>query len=117
MAREAALAEGIPLEEGIYAGLLGPSYETPAEIRMLQRIGADAVGMSTVPEVIAARARGVRVMGISTITNLAAGISPHRLSHEEVLTAGRQVASDLERLVGRVVRRLSAAAVPSTSPE
>ena len=107
VAREAALAEGIPLEEGVYLGLLGPSYETPAEIRMLRRIGADAVGMSTVPEATVARARGMRVMGISTITNLAAGISPHRLSHDEVLRAGKQVAGDLEQLLAAVVRRLS----------
>jgi purine-nucleoside phosphorylase len=106
LAREAARAECIELEEGIYAGLLGPSYETPAEIRMLQRIGVDAVGMSTVPEVIAARAGGLRVMGVSSITNLAAGISSTRLSHTEVLAAGRQVAGDLERLVRGVIRRL-----------
>ena len=106
MAREVALAEGIAMEEGVYAGLLGPSYETPAEIRMLLRFGADAVGMSTVPEVIAARARGMRALGISTITNLAAGISPTALSHEEVLEAGRAVAADLERVVRGVVWRI-----------
>jgi purine-nucleoside phosphorylase len=106
LAREVALAERISLEEGVYAGLLGPSYETPAEIRMLQRIGADAVGMSTVPEVIVARARGMRVMGISSITNPAAGTSPYKLSHEEVLAAGKQVAHDLERLIRGVVQRL-----------
>ncbi|MBI4503829.1 MAG: purine-nucleoside phosphorylase [Gemmatimonadetes bacterium] len=106
LAREVALGESLLLEEGVYAALLGPSYETPAEIRMLQRLGADAVGMSTVPEVIVARARGMRVLGVSTITNLAAGISPTALSHEEVLAAGRQVARDLERLVRGIVRRL-----------
>ena len=106
LARDVALGEGLVLEEGVYAGLLGPSYETPAEIRWLQRMGADAVGMSTVPEVIVARARGMRVLGCSTITNLAAGISPAKLSHEEVLAAGKQVAGDLERLVRGVVRRL-----------
>lgn len=106
MAREVALAEGIALEEGVYAGLLGPNYETPAEIRMLLRFGADAVGMSTVPEVIAARARGMRALGISTITNLAAGISPTALSHEEVLEAGKAVATDLERVVRGVVWRI-----------
>jgi len=105
LAREVALAEGIGLEEGIYVGLLGPSYETPAEIRMLQRFG-DAVGMSTVPEVVVARARGMRVLGISTVTNLAAGISPTALSHEEVLAAGRAVAGDLERLVRAVLRKV-----------
>jgi purine-nucleoside phosphorylase len=106
LAREVALAEGIGLEEGVYVGLLGPSYETPSEIRMLQRVG-DAVGMSTVPEVIVARARGLRVLGVSTITNLAAGISAAALSHEEVLAAGRQVAADLERLVRGVLRRIA----------
>jgi purine-nucleoside phosphorylase len=106
MAREVALAEGIRLEEGVYAGLLGPSYETPAEIRMLLRFGADAVGMSTVPEVIAARARGMRALGISTITNLAAGISPTALSHDEVLEAGKAVAADLERVVRGVIWRI-----------
>jgi purine-nucleoside phosphorylase len=106
LARSVALSQGLWLEEGVYAGLLGPSYETPAEIRMLQRIGADAVGMSTVPEVIVAKARGMRVLGFSTITNLAAGISPTKLSHEEVLAAGKQVANDLERLVRGIVRQL-----------
>lgn len=102
-ARRVALDAGIRLEEGVYAAVLGPSYETPAEIRMLQRIGADAVGMSTVPEVIVARARGMRVLGISTITNFAAGISPEPLDHEEVLAAGKAVARDLEALVRGVL--------------
>lgn len=105
LAREVATERGIALEEGVYVGLLGPSYETPAEIFMLQRFG-DAVGMSTVLEVIAARARGMRVLGLSTITNLAAGISPTALSHEEVLEAGRVVAQDLEKLVRGVLGRL-----------
>src|SRR5206468_2980164 len=99
LARDAARAAKIPLEEGVYAGLLGPSYETPAEIRMLQRLGADAVGMSTVPEVIAARARGMRVLGFSTITNLAAGISSTALSHQEVLEVGQQVGQALGTIV------------------
>ncbi|MFQ6047593.1 MAG: purine-nucleoside phosphorylase [Gemmatimonadales bacterium] len=90
---------GITLEEGVYAGVLGPSYETPAEIEMLRRLGADAVAMSVVPEVIAARARGMRVLGIAVITNLAAGLSGARLSHDEVLEAGRVMAADLERLI------------------
>jgi purine-nucleoside phosphorylase len=105
VARDVALAQGIALEEGVYVGVLGPSYETPAEIRMMQRLG-DAIGMSTVPEVLVARARGMRVLGISTITNLAAGISPARLSHEEVLEAGRAVTADLERLVRGILPRL-----------
>lgn len=106
-ARRAALELGIPLEEGVYCGLLGPSYETPAEIRMLQRYGVDAVGMSTVPEVIVARARGMRVLGISSITNLAAGISPVALSHEEVLQAADRLAGDLERLIRALLRSRS----------
>ncbi|HVH68656.1 MAG TPA: purine-nucleoside phosphorylase [Gemmatimonadales bacterium] len=106
LAKEVARAERIPLEEGVYAGLLGPSFETPAEIRMLQRLGADAVGMSTVPEVIAARARGIRCLGFSSITNVAAGLSAHKLSHTEVLEAGKQVAGQLERLIRGVLKRL-----------
>ncbi len=106
LAREAARAQRIPLEEGVYAALLGPSFETPAEIRMLERIGADAVGMSTVPEVIAARARGIRCLGFSTITNVAAGLSSAKLSHEEVLEAARVVAGQLSRLIQGVLARL-----------
>lgn len=105
-AGEVAREWGIRLEEGVYAGLLGPSFETPAEIRMLERLGADAVGMSTVTEVIAARARGLRCLGISTITNLAAGISPTKLSHAEVMEAGERVKGALGRLVEGVVARL-----------
>jgi len=106
LARDVARTERIPLEEGVYAGLLGPSFETPAEIRMLQRIGADAVGMSTVPEVIAARARGIRCLGFSSITNVAAGLSAQKLSHLDVLEAGKQVAGQLEQLIRGVLRRL-----------
>jgi purine-nucleoside phosphorylase len=106
LARDVGREQGIRLEEGVYAGLLGPSYETPAEIRMLERLGADAVGMSTVTEVIAARARGLRCLGISTITNLAAGISPTRLSHEEVLETGARVQAAVSALVEGVVARL-----------
>jgi purine-nucleoside phosphorylase len=106
LARGAATERGIRLEEGVYAAVTGPSYETPAEIRMLQRLGADAIGMSTVPEVITARARGVRVLGISTVTNMGAGISPAPLTHEEVLAAGRAVAADLAPLVRGVLRAL-----------
>jgi purine-nucleoside phosphorylase len=105
-AREVARTERIPLEEGVYAALLGPSFETPAEIRMLERLGADAVGMSTVPEVIAARARGIRCLGFSSITNVAAGLSAEKLSHLEVLEAGKQVAGQLERLIRGVLQRL-----------
>lgn len=107
LAREAAREAGIALEEGVYVGLLGPSYETPSEIRMLQRLGIDAVGMSTVPEVIVARARGLRCLGFSTITNLAAGISPTKLSHAEVLEVGGQVGRALATIVRGVVRLLT----------
>ena len=109
LARQAAREAGIALEEGVYVGLLGPSYETPAEIRMLQRLGVDAVGMSTVPEVIVARARGIRCLGFSTITNLAAGISPTKLSHAEVLDVGRQMGQSLAAIVRGVVRLLPGA--------
>ena len=96
-----ATALGIPLQEGVYGGLLGPTYETPAEVRMLATLGADAVGMSTVPEVIVARALGMRVAGISCITNLASGISPHPLSHAEVIETTTLVAERFEALVER----------------
>lgn len=104
--RDAARRTGVALHEGVYAGLLGPTYETPAEVRMLDRLGADAVGMSTVVEVIVARALGMRVAGISCITNPAAGISPHPLSHAEVLDAARRVADRFERLVVEFVAGL-----------
>lgn len=95
VAREA----NIPLREGVYAGLLGPSYETPAEIRMLRVLGAQAVGMSTVPEVIALRHMRVRVAALSCITNLAAGIAPGELDHQEVEETARARREDLERLL------------------
>jgi purine-nucleoside phosphorylase len=106
LALRVARQMGIEMHTGVYAGVHGPSYETPAEIRMLERMGADAVGMSTVPEVIAAHARGVRVLGISTITNHAAGLSPVALTHEEVLEAGRQMKVSLEALIRGLVRGL-----------
>ncbi|HEV8125635.1 MAG TPA: purine-nucleoside phosphorylase [Gemmatimonadales bacterium] len=105
-ARRVAKEKGIRLAEGVYAGLLGPSYETPAEIRMLERLGADAVGMSTVPEVIVARARGMRCLGISTITNAAAGISLTRLSHAEVMKAAELVKNDLAAILEGVIEGL-----------
>ena len=104
--RDHAIALGIPLQEGVYGALLGPTYETPAEVRMLATLGADAVGMSTVPEVLVARAIGMRVAGISCITNLASGISPHPLSHAEVLETTTLVAERFETLVERFVRHL-----------
>jgi purine-nucleoside phosphorylase len=107
LVRRLALERGIRLEEGVYAGVLGPSYETAAEIRMLRRLGADAVGMSTVPEVIVARARGLRVLGLSAITNIGAGMKAGALSHSEVLTASAKLASDLEGLIRGVVGQLA----------
>jgi purine-nucleoside phosphorylase len=97
---------GIELHAGVYAGLLGPTYETPAEIRMFRTFGADAVGMSTVPESIAANHLGVRVAGISCITNLAAGLSPQKLSHQEVMTNGKIGADKLKRLLEVAIPKL-----------
>jgi purine-nucleoside phosphorylase len=107
--RRLLAACGARLRPGVYAGLLGPSYETPAEVRMLQRLGADAVGMSTVHEAIALHAMGAEVAGLSLITNLAAGISPVPLAHDEVIAAGRQAAATLTALVSRFCERLAAA--------
>jgi purine-nucleoside phosphorylase len=106
LARTVARDEGIGVAEGVYAAVLGPSYETPAEIRMLEGQGADAVGMSTVPEVIAARAGGVRVLGIALITNAAAGMSGAPLDHEEVIEVGVAAAERFQRLVRGVLSRL-----------
>jgi purine-nucleoside phosphorylase len=106
LARSVALEERIPLEEGVYAGVQGPSYETVAEIGMLGRIGADAVGMSTVLEVVAARARGIRCLGLSKITNLAAGLTRGPLSHQEVMQAAETGSDELRRLVTGIVARL-----------
>lgn len=94
------------LEEGVYAGLPGPHYETPAEIRMLRTIGADLVGMSTVHETIAARALGARVLGVSLVTNLAAGMTGEHLNHKEVLEAGKASASRMGELLHRLVSTL-----------
>ena len=104
----AAVRLGIALQEGVYGGLLGPTYETPAEVRMLERLGVDAVGMSTVPEVIVARAMGLRCCAISCITNQAAGISPQRIAHEDVLAVTAVAASAFERLVTEFVRGIEA---------
>jgi purine-nucleoside phosphorylase len=102
----AARDAGVALTRGVYAAMLGPSYETPAEIRMLEALGADAVGMSTVPEVIALRQMGVRVGGVSCITNLAAGRSPEPLSHAEVEATAARVKDEFIRLFERWVARI-----------
>jgi purine-nucleoside phosphorylase len=106
-ARAVARERRIALDEGVYLQLLGPTYETPAEVRMVERLGADAVGMSTAVEVIAARARGMRCLAFSTITNPAAGITGERLSHAEVMEVAARVSGDLERLVEGVVASAS----------
>jgi purine-nucleoside phosphorylase len=106
LARDVARRERIALKEGAYCGLLGPSYETPAEVRMLSVIGADAVGMSTVPEVIVARALGMRVLGVSCVTNMACGLSTTPITHAEVIETTARVAAQFERLVSGVIARL-----------
>ncbi len=106
-AREAARALTLPLHEGVYAALLGPTYETPAEIRMLRTLGANAVGMSTVPEVIAMRHQGVRVGAISCITNLAAGVSRTPLDHQEVEEIARARRADFVALLGGWIERVA----------
>jgi len=111
--KQAAGELGLRLQEGVYTVLSGPSYETPAEVRMLARIGCDACGMSTIPEVVACRQMGARVLGISLISNLAAGISPTPLTHAEVMETGRRVAEDFTRLVSRTVPRLAASIAES----
>ena len=106
IAHEVARDLTIPLAEGVYAGLSGPSYETPAEIRYLRTIGADLVGMSTVPEVIVANHMGMHVLAISCVTNMAAGILPQKINHEEVLETGREVRDTLIRFLKALLPRL-----------
>lgn len=106
IAEEAAGRLNITLFHGVYAALLGPSYETPAEIRYLRRIGADAVGMSTVPEALAARHMGLDVLGISCITNMAAGVLPRPLSHDEVMATSRRVRGAFIALLEEVIGQL-----------
>jgi purine-nucleoside phosphorylase len=106
IAREVATARSVKLQDGVYAALLGPTYETRAEVKMLDRLGADAVGMSTVPEVIVARARGMRVLGFSCITNLACGISTSPITHAEVLETTRIAGDAVSGLVAAIVGKL-----------
>ena len=101
-------AAGAPLPEGVYISVLGPSFETPAEIRAFRAMGADLVGMSTALETIAARQAGIEVLGISCVTNMAAGIEPHLLSHEEVIETGRAVEQQLANLLTGIVPRAAA---------
>jgi purine-nucleoside phosphorylase len=113
MAHDAAREVGLKLQEGVYCVLSGPSYETPAEVRMLHSCGADAVGMSTIPEVVACRQMGVKVLGISLISNLAAGISKVPLTHAEVIETGERVAADFVRLVKTVVPKIARSVQPA----
>lgn len=105
-AEKSAAENGILIRKGIYAAMAGPTYETPAEIQFLDTIGADAVGMSTVPEVIAARHMGLKVLGISCITNMAAGILPQPLSHEEVVETAERVRPQFIRLMKDIVKNI-----------
>ncbi len=107
-AKAAAEQLGLDLGEGVYAAWLGPAFETPAEIRMLRTLGADTVGMSTVPEVLAARHMGIRCLAVSCVTNLAAGISPEPIDHEQVLEVGARAADSLVALLRELVPTLSA---------
>jgi purine-nucleoside phosphorylase len=106
IADEAAKARGIPLAHGVYVAVHGPSYETPAEIRFFRTIGADAIGMSTVPEAIAARHMGVEVLGISCITNMAAGVLPQPLVHDEVMETARRVRGSFISLIEGILERV-----------
>jgi purine-nucleoside phosphorylase len=106
IAAQSAAANGIRLHEGVYAALSGPSYETPAEIRYLRAIGADLVGMSTVPEAIALNHMGVAVLGISCVTNMAAGVTNEKIHHDEVLETGIRVRADFIRLLRGILERL-----------
>jgi purine-nucleoside phosphorylase len=106
IAHEAARASGVPVSHGVYVAVHGPSYETPAEIRAFRTLGADAIGMSTVPEAIAARHMGMEVLGISCITNMAAGVLPQPLVHEEVMETARRVRGSFIALLEGIIERL-----------
>lgn len=103
IAEKACGKAGVPARKGVYIAFTGPSYETPAEIRMTRTMGADAVGMSTVPEVVAARHMGIRVLGISCLTNMAAGVLKKELDHKEVLEIGEKVKAELIDVLGRII--------------
>lgn len=107
LAERAAESDRVLVRKGVYVGVSGPSYETPAELRMLGRWGADAVGMSTVPEVIAARHMGMRVLGITAITDMATGEQVQQVTHEEVIAVGKEVEPRFIRLVKRIVREMN----------
>lgn len=106
LAHKCANEQGFALREGVYAQMTGPTYETPAEIRMLRTLGADAVGMSTVPEVIVARHGGMRVLGISCITNMAAGILDQPLNHAEVTETANRVKGQFRNLLDRIIEKM-----------
>jgi purine-nucleoside phosphorylase len=106
IADDVAASQGVAIGHGVYVALHGPSYETPAEIRFLRTIGADAVGMSTAPEAIVARHMGVEVLGISCITNAAAGVLPQPLNHDEVMEVARRVRGAFGRLLEGIIGRL-----------
>jgi len=106
LADEAARAQGLPVQHGVYVAVLGPSYETPAEIRAFRTLGADAVGMSTAPEAIVARHMGVEVLGISCITNPAAGVFPEPLHHAEVMETAQAVKGQFIALLEGIIGRL-----------
>jgi purine-nucleoside phosphorylase len=117
LARAAAAEEGWTLDEGVYLAVSGPSFETPAEIRAFRTMGATLVGMSTVPETIVARHMGIEVLGLSCVTNLAAGLGATPLSHEEVIETGRQVEQQLARLLQRLAPRMAARAESAEAGE
>ena len=106
LALKVAADQGVTLRQGVYCGLAGPNYETPAEIRMLRSLGADAVGMSTVPEALAARHMGIRVLGVSCVTNMAAGVLEQKLTHEEVFATGKQAEKKFSALLAEVISRM-----------
>lgn len=107
LARQEAERQGWSLNEGVYIAVLGPSYETPAEIRAFRTLGADLVGMSTVHEVIAARHMGIEVLGLSVVTNMAAGVLDQPINHEEVMETGRRIAGQFSRLLMKLIPKLA----------